>query len=101
MPTYQGQLSEEQILQLIAYIRSLGTGTEGGATGTATGATGPTTPRRRRARSATLEPRGADDARGGGEPVNTAPGTTGTRPGGAARGAGGGTMAQPQQSPQQ
>jgi cytochrome c oxidase subunit 2 len=27
MPTYQGQLSEEQILQLIAYIRSLG-GTE-------------------------------------------------------------------------
>ena len=24
MPTFQGQLSEEQILQLIAYIKSLG-----------------------------------------------------------------------------
>lgn len=43
MPTYQGQLSEEQILQLIAYIRSLGTGTEGGATGAATGGSTTTT----------------------------------------------------------
>lgn len=33
MPTYQGQLSEEQILQLVAYIRSLGEGA-GGAPGT-------------------------------------------------------------------
>ena len=45
MPTFQGQLSEEQILQLIAYIRSLnpqqGGGAEGGAGGG--GTTGPTT----------------------------------------------------------
>jgi cytochrome c oxidase subunit 2 len=33
MPTYQGQLSEEQILQLIAYVRSLG-GQPAGATTT-------------------------------------------------------------------
>lgn len=32
MPTYQGQLSEEQILQLIAYIRSLGAPATGGTT---------------------------------------------------------------------
>ena len=24
MPTYQGQISEEQVLQLIAYVKSLG-----------------------------------------------------------------------------
>lgn len=30
MPTYEGQISEEGILQLIAYIRSLGEGTQGG-----------------------------------------------------------------------
>ena len=33
MPTYQGQVSEEQILQLISYIRSLGTQPAAGATG--------------------------------------------------------------------
>src|SRR5215212_1779910 len=33
MPTFQGQLSEEQILQLVAYIRSLGATQEGGASG--------------------------------------------------------------------
>jgi cytochrome c oxidase subunit 2 len=33
MPTYQGQLSEEQILQLISYIRSLGAADTGGTTG--------------------------------------------------------------------
>jgi cytochrome c oxidase subunit 2 len=33
MPTFQGQLSEEQILQLVAYIRSLGATQEGGAGG--------------------------------------------------------------------
>lgn len=51
MPTFQGQLSEEQILQLVAYIRSLGAQPEGGAAGgTAQGGaasggttTGPTT----------------------------------------------------------
>ena len=32
MPTYQGQLSEEQILHLIAYIRSLGAPATGGTT---------------------------------------------------------------------
>jgi cytochrome c oxidase subunit 2 len=41
MPTYQGQLSEEQILQLIAYIRSLGDNAEGSSgAGGAGGATG-------------------------------------------------------------
>ena len=39
MPTYQGQLSEEQVLQLIAYIRSLG-GTEQ-QTGATSGANTP------------------------------------------------------------
>src|SRR3712207_1662826 len=48
MPTFQGQLSEEQILQLVAYIRSLGTSEEGGGAaaqgGAASGSTtGPTT----------------------------------------------------------
>ncbi|HEX8161169.1 MAG TPA: cytochrome c oxidase subunit II [Pyrinomonadaceae bacterium] len=33
MPTYQGQLSEEQVLQLIAYIRSLGAPETGGTAG--------------------------------------------------------------------
>ncbi|HVF49181.1 MAG TPA: cytochrome c oxidase subunit II [Pyrinomonadaceae bacterium] len=46
MPTYQGQVNEEQLLYLIAYIRSLGTpvagGTGAGAAGT-TGGTGTTT----------------------------------------------------------
>ena len=37
MPTYQGQLSEEQILQLIAYIRSLGAPATGGTTPSAGG----------------------------------------------------------------
>jgi cytochrome c oxidase subunit 2 len=44
MPTFQGQLNEEQILQLVAYIRSLApsqAGTEGATTGNTT--TGPTT----------------------------------------------------------
>jgi cytochrome c oxidase subunit 2 len=47
MPTFRGQLSEEQVLQLVAYIRSLGAQTEGGSTnaGGASGGstTGPTT----------------------------------------------------------
>jgi cytochrome c oxidase subunit 2 len=48
MPTFRGQLSEEQILQLIAYVRSLGqpaggeSGT-GGGTGSGGTTTGPTT----------------------------------------------------------
>jgi len=46
MPTFQGQLSEEQILQLVAYIRSLGPAEAGAAAaGSAPGTTttGPTT----------------------------------------------------------
>jgi cytochrome c oxidase subunit 2 len=46
MPTFQGQLSEEQILQLVAYVRSLGAAQEGAAAaGSAPGTTttGPTT----------------------------------------------------------
>jgi cytochrome c oxidase subunit 2 len=30
MPTFQGQLNEEQILQLMAYVKSLGARTKGG-----------------------------------------------------------------------
>src|SRR5205085_5534450 len=48
MPTFQGQVSEEQILQLIAYVRSLGQpagGESGGGAGAGGGGmtTGPTT----------------------------------------------------------
>jgi cytochrome c oxidase subunit 2 len=46
MPTFQGQLSEEQILQLVAYIRSLGAPPSGGAPtqgGTTQGGGGSTT----------------------------------------------------------
>jgi len=37
MPTYQGQLTEEQVLQLIAYIRSLGAAQAGGGAAPLTG----------------------------------------------------------------
>jgi cytochrome c oxidase subunit II len=40
MPTYQGQLTEEQVLQLIAYIRSLGAPQAGAAGGQAAPLTG-------------------------------------------------------------
>ena len=45
MPTYQGQLNEEQVLQLIAYIRSLGPAgqPQGGAGSGAQTTVGPTT----------------------------------------------------------
>ncbi|MCA1633178.1 MAG: cytochrome c oxidase subunit II [Acidobacteria bacterium] len=102
MPTYQGQLSEEQILQLIAYIRSLGTGTEDGATGAATQGGSTTTTGGIAPDAQRSNPVGPTTPRGGGEqPVNTSPGTTtGTRPEGAAQGKGA-TPAQPQRSPQQ
>jgi len=41
MPTYQGQVSEEQLLQLIAYIRSLGAQAGGATTPGGAAATGP------------------------------------------------------------
>jgi cytochrome c oxidase subunit 2 len=97
MPTYQGLLSEEQILQLIAYIRSMGTGTEGGAGGATTGSTGSTTTTGGVPLDAQRSnPVGPTNPPGGGAPV----GTTRPQPGGAAQG-GGGTTAQPQRSPQQ
>ncbi len=37
MPTFQGQLDEEQVLQLIQYIKSLGSGPATGGSGVATG----------------------------------------------------------------
>jgi hypothetical protein len=43
MPTFQGQLSEEQILQLVAYIRSLGAQQDAGAASQGGGASGSTT----------------------------------------------------------
>ena len=49
MPTFQGQVSEEQILQLIAYIRSLQPQSGGEASGTTTGpTTGGVTPEAQR-----------------------------------------------------
>jgi cytochrome c oxidase subunit 2 len=52
MPTFQGQLNEEQILQLVAYVRSLAGQQQGGAgaggqttTGPTTGGVSPTTQR--------------------------------------------------------
>lgn len=41
MPTFQGLVNEEQLLQLIAYIRSLGPSGQGGAAGGATGTAAP------------------------------------------------------------
>src|SRR5687768_6569461 len=93
MPVYpDAQLSEEQILQLIAYIRSLSTEAGGGGgTGAATGAGGSTTttgglP----VESLRSNPVGPTDPRagtgtGGAAPANTAPGA---RTGGAAQGQG-------------
>ena len=86
MPTYQGQLSEDQILQLIAYIRSLGTGAEGGAAGAATGQEGSTrttgvSPETQR--SNPLAPTQPAPGRGAGAaPVTTSPGATRPQPGG-------------------
>jgi cytochrome c oxidase subunit 2 len=48
MPTFQGQVSEEQLLQLIAYIKSIGPKASSSQTGAAqpAGATAPGTPQR-------------------------------------------------------
>jgi len=35
MPSYQGQISEEELLALVAYLRSLGAGSAGNAPGVA------------------------------------------------------------------
>ena len=40
MPTFKGQVSEEQILQLITYIKSLGGGAPAGAASVEQGKTG-------------------------------------------------------------
>ena len=87
MPTYQGQLSEEQVLQLIAYIRSLGTGGGGGgATGPAAGTTtttgGAAIDSLRSNPLAPTDPRSVTGGAGGSStaPANTSPGA---RPGGA------------------
>jgi len=42
MPTFQGQITEEQLTQLIAYVRSLGAGSDAAATAGVAGATGAT-----------------------------------------------------------
>ncbi len=88
MPTFQGQVSEEQILQLIAYIRSLGTGAQGGATGSSTGNAGASatttgiSPDAQR--SNPLAPTQPLPSQGGGAaPVTTAPGTMRSQPAGA------------------
>ncbi|HWS54284.1 MAG TPA: cytochrome c oxidase subunit II, partial [Pyrinomonadaceae bacterium] len=61
MPTYQGQLTEEQVLQLIAYIRSLGAeqgATAGGAAAPLTGG-GPPAQQRMNPLAPTTLPEGA------------------------------------------
>jgi cytochrome c oxidase subunit 2 len=45
MPTFQGQLDEEQVLQLIQYIKSLAAGPDGGGPGVAEGGSGGSVPR--------------------------------------------------------
>ncbi|HVF57865.1 MAG TPA: cytochrome c oxidase subunit II [Pyrinomonadaceae bacterium] len=83
MPTYQGQLSEEQILQLIAYIRGLTTGTEGstgGAGGRGEGATTTSGTSPDVQRSNPLAPTQPSGRGGGASPVNTSPGTTRSQP---------------------
>jgi len=81
MPTYQGQVSEDQILQLIAYIRSLsqpqpgGAATGGSATGTTSGIQpgaqrsnpiGPTTPAAPGQSSGTINTAPGENVRGQG-----------------------------------
>jgi len=85
MPTYQGQVSEEQLLYLIAYIRSLGTNPSGGQAGASTGRGGesPTTtgiaPDAQRS-----NPIGATPPRAGqsgmSAPVSRSPGSTRSQP---------------------
>jgi len=74
MPTYQGQVSEEQLLYLIAYIRSLGTTTEGGATGASTGrSAGTQTTTGIDPDAQRSNPLGPTSPRGTGSPVTTSP----------------------------
>ncbi len=85
MPTYQGQLNEEQLLQLIAYIRSLGTNTPSTTGGTASAREGSTlttgtSPDVQRSNPlAPTAPRGAGQRSA---PVTTSPGATRSQPGG-------------------
>jgi cytochrome c oxidase subunit II len=44
MPTFQGLVSEEQVLQLVAYVHSLGQEAQGGATGNTMGSAPASTP---------------------------------------------------------
>lgn len=84
MPTYQGQVSEEQLLNLIAYIRSLGTATEGGAGGaTTTGGGSATTTTGIDPDAQRSNPIGPTSPRGGSAPVTNAPDSTGGQPEGA------------------
>ena len=99
MPTYQGQLSEEQVLQLIAYIRSLGPqqqsapagggGTRGGP-GEGGGAVTTTGQSPDVQRSNPIGPTQPRPSQGGGAPGSTGPG--GARPPA-------GTNPQPPQNP--
>jgi cytochrome c oxidase subunit 2 len=82
MPAYQGQVSEEQLLYLIAYIRSLGTTTAGGQSGSATGregstrtTTGGVAPDTQRS-----NPIGPTSPTGAGSPVSTSPGAGSSQP---------------------
>ena len=109
MPTYQGQVSEEQLLYLIAYIRSLGTQPSGTTGGSASGREGSTTTTGISPDQQRSNPISATPSRLG-SPANTSPGSTRSQPegttapggGGATGGSGGGTQGQtqrPQQTP--
>jgi cytochrome c oxidase subunit 2 len=72
MPTFQGQVNEEQILQLVAYIRSLGqqqegeAATQGATQGTSSTTTGGTPPTQQRSNPlAPTAPRPTGDSGGG------------------------------------
>ncbi|HEX8476083.1 MAG TPA: cytochrome c oxidase subunit II [Pyrinomonadaceae bacterium] len=84
MPTYQGQVSEEQLLYLISYIRSLGTEPASTTGGAATEREGSTTTTGISPDQQRSNPIGATPPRGGqggmSAPRSTSPGSTRSQP---------------------
>jgi cytochrome c oxidase subunit 2 len=76
MPTYQGQVNEEQLLYLIAYIRSLGTTPASGNAGNSSGREGSTTTTGIAPDTQRSNPIGPTSPRAGSQPVTTSPGAS-------------------------
>lgn len=64
MPTFKGQVTEEQLVSIVAYIKSLGGGTTGGTTTSTTGGTGTTTTGGQTGLSAPTADRGNTNSQG-------------------------------------